>query len=108
MDAEDKRLAELAAEVAKAKADAGLTPPAPLAGSKARGGLQTGMEMAVSILFCTGVGVGLDKWLGSAPLFILVGLVLGSVAGLWSVYRATISKDEAVGLRADGSAKKKG
>jgi ATP synthase protein I len=34
------------------------------------------------------VGLLVDRWLGTLPLFLLVGLVVGFVAGLYYVYRA--------------------
>ena len=51
-----------------------------------------------------GVAAGyfVDKWLGTKPLFILIGLLLGTAAGfygmykmLWPIYRADrIEKDK--------------
>jgi ATP synthase protein I len=40
------------------------------------------------------VGFFVDRWLGTLPLFLLVGLVLGFVAGLFYVYRALQSLDD--------------
>jgi F0F1-type ATP synthase assembly protein I len=39
---------------------------------------QIGMEMVVPI----GLGVALDVWLGTIPLFIVVGVLLGLVGGM--------------------------
>jgi ATP synthase protein I len=36
----------------------------------------------------TVAGFFVDRWLGTLPLFMLVGLVLGFVASLFYVYRA--------------------
>ena len=40
------------------------------------------------------VGFFADRLLGTLPLFLLVGLVLGFVAGLFYVYRALQSLDD--------------
>ncbi len=43
------------------------------------------------IAFCVAGGVllgwGVDNLLGTTPLFILVGTVLGSVVAFWGIYR---------------------
>jgi F0F1-type ATP synthase assembly protein I len=39
---------------------------------------QVGIEMVVPI----GVGIALDLWLHTAPVFILIGVVVGLVGGL--------------------------
>ena len=33
------------------------------------------------------VGILFDHWVGSAPVFILVGLALGILAAFWGMYR---------------------
>lgn len=38
------------------------------------------------------LGLGLDHWLGTAPLFLLVGIALGFAAGLRNMMR-TLKKD---------------
>jgi ATP synthase protein I len=42
----------------------------------------------------TVAGFFVDRWLGTLPLFMLVGLVLGFVASLFYVYRAIKSPDD--------------
>jgi F0F1-type ATP synthase assembly protein I len=42
----------------------------------------------------TAAGFFVDRWLGTLPLFLLVGLVLGFVAGLIYIYRALESLDD--------------
>jgi F0F1-type ATP synthase assembly protein I len=39
-------------------------------------------------------GFFVDRWLGTLPLFMLVGLVLGFVASLFYVYRAIKNLDD--------------
>jgi ATP synthase protein I len=50
--------------------------------------LSLGFTLIAIIGGLTAVGLLVDKWLGTLPLFLLVGLVLGFVAGLFYVYRA--------------------
>ncbi len=48
---------------------------------------QLGLTMAGSILLCLAVGYGLDKWLDTKPLFIIVFIILGIIGGGVTVYR---------------------
>jgi ATP synthase protein I len=50
--------------------------------------LSLGFTLIVIIGGLTAVGLLVDRWLGTLPLFLLVGLVVGFVAGLYYVYRA--------------------
>ena len=47
-------------------------------------------ELVVSVMFGVGVGWGLDRWLGTAPWFLLVFFFLGVGAGFLNVYRITM------------------
>jgi ATP synthase protein I len=47
-----------------------------------------GFTLIVIIGGLTAVGFFVDTWLGTLPLFLLVGLVLGFVGGLFYLYRA--------------------
>jgi len=46
-----------------------------------------GLTFAGGIIFFLGVGFGLDRLLGTTPIFILVGTFLGTVLSFLSVYR---------------------
>jgi F0F1-type ATP synthase assembly protein I len=50
--------------------------------------LSLGFTLLAIIGGLTVVGFFVDRWLGTLPLFLLVGLVVGFVAGLGYVYRA--------------------
>jgi F0F1-type ATP synthase assembly protein I len=50
--------------------------------------LSLGFTLIVIIGGLRAVGLLVDRWLGTLPLFLLVGLVVGFVAGLYYVYRA--------------------
>ncbi len=49
----------------------------------------TGLGWYIALCIVGGVlgGVGLDKLVGTLPLFTLMGTVLGSVVAFWGVYR---------------------
>jgi len=46
-----------------------------------------GTEMVATTVVGSGLGYGLDKWLGTSPWLMVLGLVLGGVAGILGVYR---------------------
>ena len=50
-------------------------------------GFRVASELAAAILVGGGIGWYLDKWLGTAPWFLLLFLMLGIVAGFWNVYK---------------------
>ncbi len=49
----------------------------------------TGLGWYIAFCIVGGVlgGVGLDKLVGTLPLFTLLGTVLGSVVAFWGVYK---------------------
>jgi F0F1-type ATP synthase assembly protein I len=44
--------------------------------------LTLGLTLAVTIVVCAALGYLLDRWLGTSPIFTLVGLVLGIAAAV--------------------------
>jgi F0F1-type ATP synthase assembly protein I len=46
-----------------------------------------GLTFAGGIIFFLAVGFGLDRLLGTTPVFILIGTFLGTVLSFLSVYR---------------------
>lgn len=50
-----------------------------------------GVMLAACIFVGLGLGVMLDRWLGTRPWFTLILLVMGIVAGFYNVVRLTIS-----------------
>ncbi len=65
-----------------------------------RGGAAWGRAMRVSTELLAGIfvgclmGLGLDRWLGTAPWFLLAGLGLGFAAGLRNLTRSVNYGDE--------------
>lgn len=52
-------------------------------------------ELVVAVCIGCAMGYGVDKLTGTAPLFIIVGLVLGIAAGLTNTFRLVRKMDEA-------------
>jgi F0F1-type ATP synthase assembly protein I len=52
----------------------------------------TGLGWYVAACVVIGVlgGLGLDKLLGTLPVFTLIGTVLGSVVAFWGVYKMVL------------------
>jgi ATP synthase protein I len=45
-----------------------------------------GIRMGVSVAIGLGGGILLDNWLGTQPIFILVGMVLGIAAAMYTLW----------------------
>lgn len=74
-------------------------------GRAANSGMGLGFRIAVDIVaaLIVGVGIGvlLDRWLGTTPWLMIVFFVLGSAAGLMNVFRAVSGQGYSVGFRKD-------
>ena len=46
-----------------------------------------GWYFATCLLAGIGGGWALDKWIGSKPLFMLIGLLLGTIVGFYGMYK---------------------
>jgi F0F1-type ATP synthase assembly protein I len=51
-----------------------------------------GVQLAVSIVIGFLMGLGLDRWLGTGPLFMLVFIFFGVAAGFLNVYRVAMKE----------------
>ena len=56
-----------------------------------------GIELVAAVLIGTGGGYALDRWLGTIPLFLLIGFILGSAAGFLNIFRIIASEDKKKG-----------
>lgn len=84
-------LKELGKRITEARREAGLVPDDTAGTPNGSGrGMQAGFELAIAVIVCTFLGVGLDRWLETKPLFMLLGLCLGFAAGMWSLYRSSL------------------
>ena len=50
--------------------------------------VRIGVEMVSALAVGVGIGLLLDRWLGTGPWFLLLFFVLGAAAGMLNVYRA--------------------
>jgi len=48
---------------------------------------RVGLELVAATVLGAGLGYGLDRWLGTGPWLLVVGVVLGAAAGFLAVYR---------------------
>lgn len=51
-----------------------------------------GIQFAIAIGLCLAGGYWLDKKLGTLPLFIILGTLLGASAGFLNIYRAVYTE----------------
>ena len=80
----------------EARAKAGLDAPAAAPGTAKEGGepsplgvgLRVGIELVSALAVSVAIGYFLDRWLHTMPLFVVVFVVLGGVAGVLNVWRA--------------------
>ena len=49
-----------------------------------------GWYIAACVVIGIMAGIGLDKLLGTQVLFTLIGIVLGSIAAFWGVYKMVL------------------
>jgi ATP synthase protein I len=62
-------------------------PGGPLSGSPLAIALRVGVEMVSALIVGVGIGWGLDRWLGTAPVLLAVFTLLGGAAGVANVWR---------------------
>ncbi|MCB2108436.1 MAG: AtpZ/AtpI family protein [Rhodobacteraceae bacterium] len=69
------------------------------AANAARGiGFRIAIELVAAIAVGTAMGYGLDSWFDTAPVFLVVMIVLGFCAFLMNVFRIMKGLDQSVGL----------
>lgn len=61
--------------------------------------IRIGVELVSALIVGVGIGLLLDKWLDTAPWFLLLFFLLGSAAGIMNVFRVAGGHDSAVGFR---------
>ena len=54
---------------------------------------RVGLELVAATVIGAGLGYALDRWLGTRPWLLVVGVVLGAVAGFLAVYRLVNTPD---------------
>ncbi len=59
-------------------------------GSAMNLGFRVLTEFVAAVVVGALIGWQFDKWLGTAPLLLLVFLLIGTAAGFWNVYRIAV------------------
>ena len=62
-------------------------PSAAFRGSLAGVGLRVGVELVSALAVAVAIGWGLDRWLHTMPLFLILFVLLGGAAGVANVWR---------------------
>jgi ATP synthase protein I len=58
---------------------------------------RVGTELVAGVMVGGAIGYGLDQWLGTSPLFLIVMFFLGAGGGMMNVWRAAMGQGLAVG-----------
>jgi len=61
--------------------------------------LRIGVDLVAAVAVGTGIGWGLDYWLGTRPWLMLVFILLGGAAGMLNVYKMASGMADGVGYR---------
>lgn len=64
-----------------------------LDGAAWRIGVRVGVEMVSALVVAVAIGWGLDRWLGTTPVFLGVFVLLGGAAGVLNVWRMFAPRD---------------
>ncbi len=92
MNDEKKSLSELGEKIKSAKKshqnDSGNR-----GGGRSASGFNLGLELVSGILVGTFVGISLDKWLDTAPIFFLICIIFGVAAGALNIYKLACKMD---------------
>lgn len=51
-----------------------------------------GLALVLSTLIGLGIGLMLDKWFKTKPIFMIVFLIIGIVAGFLNIFRTVLSE----------------
>ena len=54
-----------------------------------------GMQFAVGVVVFTGIGFGLDRWLGLMPVLTVAGSLIGATLGFLSLYARLRAEEDA-------------
>jgi ATP synthase protein I len=56
--------------------------------------MQLGLELVSGVLVGAFIGIELDKWLGTSPLFLFICFFLGTAGGAMTLYRTATAVNE--------------
>lgn len=52
-----------------------------------------GLQYGITIIICLFIGRWVDGRTGTRPLFLIVGIFLGAVAGFYNLYRSLVQQE---------------
>ncbi len=64
-------------------------------------GFRIAVDMLAGLIVGIGIGLLLDRWLGTSPWMFILFFFLGSAAGMLNVYRTATGQGYAVGYKKD-------
>lgn len=73
-------------------------PGAPPVSSEDKANWSIGIEFVTTILLGTAAGYGLDKWLGTFPVFFLILFLTGNIVAFYNIYRLTNNYGSKIGF----------
>lgn len=53
--------------------------------------MQVGLELVCGVVMGAGIGLTLDRWLGTTPFLLIGCFLLGACGGMLTVYRTTMN-----------------
>lgn len=53
-----------------------------------------GLEIAVAVFLGSFIGYEADRYFKTSPWLMVLGLVIGAIAGFWNAYKFAMSEDE--------------
>ena len=59
---------------------------------------RVGTELLAGLIIGAGIGLTVDKWLNTTPLFMIIMFVLGGVAGIYNLWRVLTGKGLKMGF----------
>ncbi|WP_225889728.1 AtpZ/AtpI family protein [Indioceanicola profundi] len=62
-------------------------------------GMRIAVELVAGVVLGLLLGLGLDRWLGTAPWGLIVMVLVGAVAGFMNVYRVASGQGYAAGFK---------
>ena len=59
---------------------------------------RVGTELLAGLIIGAGIGLTIDKWLNTTPLFMIILFILGCVAGIYNLWRVLTGKGLKMGF----------
>ena len=59
---------------------------------------RVGTELLAGLIIGAGIGLTIDKWLNTTPLFLIILFILGGMAGIYNLWRVLTGKGLKMGF----------